>query len=450
MGLPLHKFLPDFIQKNVLEHSYARNIVGSSIIAIFATPPYAYLYYSLGFPEAAIWILLTGFIVMTAAFFLKFSGSLFWSRELILFPLFVCLSWLTYHLGGLPSPTTVWLILLPLMSIFYGGIIEGIFWCVIAISTIFFFFWLHTSQFVLPPSPITDPMLLRLFSQTGLILIILWLVYFFETGKKEASKEVILANIQLQQSKDVAEDLAKKAAIANRLKSEFLANMSHELRTPLNGIIGFTELIHSEKAGPVSKEQKEYLLDVLISAQHLLQLINDILDLTKIEAGKMVFRPEPLNLYSVCNEVKENLSTLIKHKHIEFNLEIDPALRHIVLDPRKLKQVIYNYLSNAIKFTHEGGKIKIHIRPFGSAQFKLEVIDNGIGIKEADIRKLFVEFQQLDAGYSKRYQGTGLGLALTQQIVEAQGGSVGVESRFGKGSTFFAILPCVANSSLKI
>lgn len=448
MMLPLNKLIPDHIQEDALAHSDAKNLVGSALIACIASPAYALLYYYLNFHTAAYAILLVGLFVISSALLLKPLGSLLLSRELVIIPFYICIAWLSYEMGGLNAPTASWLIMPPLMAIFYGGIIEGIFWSCICITTILFFFWLDYLHLPFPVSPITEPLLLQMLSLGGLILVILWLVYFFETGKKEASHEVRIANAQLRQAKDEAEELAKKAEIANRLKSEFLANMSHELRTPLNGIIGFTELISSEKAGPISQEQKEYLGDVLSSAHHLLQLINDILDLTKIESGKMAFHPEPINLHLICNQVKDGLSPLIKHKHIEFNIEIDPSLRHIVLDPRKLKQVIYNYLSNAIKFTPESGKIKIRINPFGVSQFKLEVIDTGIGIREMDLKRLFVEFQQLDSGFSKKYQGTGLGLALTQQIVEAQGGYVGVESKFGKGSTFFAILPCVSSNTI--
>jgi len=228
---------------------------------------------------------------------------------------------------------------------------------------------------------------------------------------------------------------------ANRLKSEFLANMSHELRTPLNAIIGFSELMYHEKVGPVPAEHKEFLGDILTSARHLLQLINDVLDLTKIEAGKMEFRPEVLDLSKVTTEVKEILRGLAGQKRIKVEVEIDPALGRVILDGGKLKQVLYNYLSNAIKFTPEEGKVSIRLVPMGGSQFRLEVEDTGIGIRSEDIHKLFIEFQQLDSSSAKKHAGTGLGLSLVKRIVEAQGGQVGVRSEFGKGSTFFAVLP---------
>jgi PAS domain S-box-containing protein len=228
---------------------------------------------------------------------------------------------------------------------------------------------------------------------------------------------------------------------ANRLKSEFLANMSHELRSPLNGIIGFTELMYLGKVGPTSAEHKEYLGDILTSARHLLQLINDILDLAKVESGKMDFHPEPIELSVVVNEVCDILRTLIYKNNIKLTIEIDPIVEHVVADPAKLKQILYNYISNALKFTNEKGSIKIIAKPVDDKFFRLEVTDSGIGIREEDIPKLFSEFQQLDSSKNKKYQGTGLGLALTRRIAEAQGGEVGVTSIINVGSTFFATLP---------
>lgn len=230
---------------------------------------------------------------------------------------------------------------------------------------------------------------------------------------------------------------------ATRLKSEFLANMSHELRTPLNAIIGFSELMHDGRVGPVSAQHKEYLGDVLTSAKHLLRLINDVLDLAKVEAGKLVFKPEPIDLTKTLGEARDVVRALILSKQLQVAIEVDPTLSRIVADAGKLKQILYNYLSNAIKFSDRGGAISVRARPENQRQFRLEVEDHGIGIESADIDRLFSEFQQLDSGATKRHVGTGLGLALTKRIVEAQGGEVGVVSEVGKGSVFFAVLPRV-------
>jgi PAS domain S-box-containing protein len=228
---------------------------------------------------------------------------------------------------------------------------------------------------------------------------------------------------------------------ASRLKSEFLANMSHELRTPLNAIIGFSELMVNGKVGPLAEEHREYLGDILTSARHLLQLINDVLDLTKVEAGKMEFRTESLDLSKVTQEVKDILRGMAAGKSLSLEVQIDPSLSRVFLDGSKYKQVLYNYLSNAIKFTPEGGRVTVRLSPEAGGLFRLWVEDTGIGIQPGDLHKLFIEFQQLDAGTAKKYAGTGLGLALTKRIVEAQGGRVGVESEPGKGSAFWALLP---------
>jgi protein-histidine pros-kinase len=230
---------------------------------------------------------------------------------------------------------------------------------------------------------------------------------------------------------------------ANRLKSEFLANMSHELRTPLNAIIGFTELMHDGRVGVVSETHKEYLGDILVSARHLLQLINDVLDLSKVEAGKMEFHLERIDLARLVSEVREVVRTLVANKRIQLNTEVSPEAGEVTADARRLKQVLYNFLSNALKFTPEGGRVTIRLCPEDPEHFRLEVEDTGVGIAAEDLGRLFVEFQQLDAGLGKLHGGTGLGLALTRGIVQAQGGHVGVRSTLGKGSLFFAVLPRV-------
>jgi PAS domain S-box-containing protein len=246
---------------------------------------------------------------------------------------------------------------------------------------------------------------------------------------------------QLRRKNEELEEQSRRVQEANRLKSEFLANMSHELRTPLNAVIGFAEIIHDGKAGAVNPEQKEYLADVLTSSQHLLRLINDVLDLAKIESGKMEFLPEPVDIARLVNEVRDVLRTLAATRRISIRIDIAADVPPISSDPSKLKQVLYNYLSNALKFTPEGGRVDVRVRRESERTFRLEVEDTGIGILAADVSRLFTEFQQLDASASKKYAGTGLGLALTRRIVETQGGSVGVSSTPGVGSVFFAILP---------
>jgi protein-histidine pros-kinase len=237
------------------------------------------------------------------------------------------------------------------------------------------------------------------------------------------------------------EEQNRRMQEANRLKSEFLANMSHELRTPLNAIIGFSKLLHGGKAGALTPTQIEYLGDIVNSSNHLLQLINDVLDLAKIESGRTEVRVELVELRRLAGEVRDILRGLVAEKRIRLAIDVSSDLTTVEVDPRLLKQVLYNYLSNAIKFTPEAGQVAMRITPEGGDCFRVEVEDTGIGIRTEDLGRLFVEFQQLDSSSSKRYSGTGLGLALSKRIVEVQGGSVGVESKLGAGSRFWALLP---------
>lgn len=275
-----------------------------------------------------------------------------------------------------------------------------------------------------PLFPQDDLRLLDLFAQRVAVKL----------ANHELLKEQKELVIQLRQANG---ELAR----ATRMKSEFLANMSHELRTPLNAIIGFAELMHDGRVGPVSEIHQEYLGDILTSARHLLRLINDVLDLSKVEAGKMEFHPEPVDLSKVIGEVTDILRALAAHRRIHVETHVDPSVREVVVDPAKLKQVLYNYLSNALKFTPEEGRVTVRALPEGDRHFRLDVDDSGIGIAPEDQARLFQEFQQLDGGMNKRYQGTGLGLALTKRIVEAQEGRVGVLSKPGEGSRFYAVLP---------
>jgi PAS domain S-box-containing protein len=228
---------------------------------------------------------------------------------------------------------------------------------------------------------------------------------------------------------------------ASRLKGEFLANMSHELRTPLNSVIGFAELLHDGEVGAIAPKQKEFLADILSNGRHLLQLINDVLDLSKVAAGKLEFHPEPVDLRSAVAGAISTLRTSAATKRIGLETSIAPDIGAIVVDPSRLKQILLNYLSNAIKFTAEGGRVIVRASRDGDTALRLEVEDTGVGIAAQDIARLFVAFQQLDAGTAKKHGGTGLGLALTKHLAEAQGGSVGVRSTLGEGSTFHVVLP---------
>ncbi len=242
--------------------------------------------------------------------------------------------------------------------------------------------------------------------------------------------------IKAQQAMQSAKETAE---YASRAKSDFLANMSHELRTPLNAIIGFAEILRDELVGPVNDEQKECVNDIHMSGQHLLEMINDILDLSKIEAGKMFLQLEEFAIVDAVEEVNAIIKALALKKNIKLTLEGQQNVM-IHADRVKVKQIFYNLLSNAIKFTPEGGKVTTQLETTPT-DLHVKVIDTGIGIAEEDRMKLFAPFTQIDTSKSRRYGGTGLGLALTQRLIELHGGQIQVTSEEEKGSTFSFNIP---------
>jgi signal transduction histidine kinase/DNA-binding response OmpR family regulator/CHASE3 domain sensor protein len=244
---------------------------------------------------------------------------------------------------------------------------------------------------------------------------------------------------QLQARQTEIEAKNRDLERADQMKSEFLANMSHELRTPLNAIIGFSELLQEQFYGPLNTEQDEYLTNIRTAGEHLLGLINDILDLSKIEAGKMELDREELDL----PRVLESSITIVKEKAHNRGVQVHVDAGDtgtITADARKLKQILFNLLSNAVKFTPSGGAVSLTAHTEG-AMVEIAVTDTGAGISAEDQRKLFREFMQVDGSLSRRHEGTGLGLALTKRLVELHGGTIGVRSVLGAGSTFTVRMP---------
>jgi signal transduction histidine kinase len=236
---------------------------------------------------------------------------------------------------------------------------------------------------------------------------------------------------------------------ANQAKDRFLASMSHELRTPLNGIIGFAEFLSDGKPGSLNDKQKEYLGDILNSGRHLLHLINDMLDLVKIQAGRVDVTLERFLVRGAITEVCTGVHPLAVSKGIELTVNVDAAIEFVTLDEQRFKQILYNLLSNALKFTDANGFVGIDVTPVDGDRFRLVVSDNGIGIRAEDIGRLFTEFEQLDTGTARRFGGTGLGLALTRKLIEIHGGEIYVESDFGKGSRFGVVLPLAMESGTR-
>jgi len=245
----------------------------------------------------------------------------------------------------------------------------------------------------------------------------------------------------LEKAHEELKELASELARVARVKSEFLANMSHELRTPLNSIIGFSEVLCDEAFGPLNAKQKTYVSNVLASGKHLLLLINQILDMAKVEAGKMTLQLSRIPMKSLAYEISELLADMISKKKLHFALEVAEDLPSIEADELKVREILYNLLSNAVKFTPEGGRIGMRAKKADS-EIEIVVWDEGIGIAPGNLEKVFEGFFRVDTPYSRVTEGTGLGLPLSKKLVELHGGSLSVESSgLGKGTSIRVTLP---------
>lgn len=276
-----------------------------------------------------------------------------------------------------------------------------------------------------------------------------WFLRSLSPLKDPETKKVVAVTVLSTDitARKKAEDIRienERLLISNRSKSEFIANMSHELRTPLNSIIGFSELLKKKIRGELNKKQERYVENVLNSSKFLLNLINDILDISKVEAGKIELIIERVSVPVVISETLTLLKERAAQNKVALVKELDPELDFIEADKQRMKQILFNLLNNAIKFSKtEGGTVKVISKKEGGTAV-ISVSDTGIGVREEDLGKLFREFEQINPEITRKYGGTGLGLAISKKLTELHGGTMMVESRYGEGTTFTFTLPIEA------
>ena len=268
------------------------------------------------------------------------------------------------------------------------------------------------------------------------------------TERKRMQRELEERSEQLLAQQQQLLDKTEEVARANQLKSQFLANMSHELRTPLNAVIGFSELMLDEVPGKINEDQRQCLTDILQSSRHLLSLINEVLDLSKIESGRLEFRQEEVALTEVLESLTRTMMPILTPRQQSLDISLEEGLPPIRSDMGRLGQVLLNLVDNASKFTPDGGKLRVEAVRDGD-WCQISVIDNGIGIKKEDQERIFEPFSRLDNPLGRQRGGTGLGLTLVKQIVEKYGGKIWVDSEPGPGSRFTFTLPFVAGAKIK-
>jgi signal transduction histidine kinase len=253
------------------------------------------------------------------------------------------------------------------------------------------------------------------------------------------ANQAVIAIENVRLFKEIQEK-GRQLEVANKHKSEFLANMSHELRTPLNAVIGFSDLLLERMFGEMNAKQENYIRNIQTSGKHLLSLINDILDLSKVEAGRMELDVSSVHVPSALQNAMMLIRERAQRQNIALSCNVDPQIAEISADERKFKQIMLNLLSNAVKFTPEGGRVDVDARLL-NGHLEISVKDTGVGIAEQNQQAVFEEFRQVGRQYSGKQEGTGLGLALTRRFVELHGGTIRLESELGRGSTFTFTLP---------
>jgi signal transduction histidine kinase/CheY-like chemotaxis protein len=442
LSLLFNQLIPHSIKEDTLAYSHAKNIIGGGIITLVASPLYALVYYILGFPLGSCVITGLGFFIILSVISLRFTESVCLTRILIIGSLALSITWLSYHVGGIGSPVAFWLVLPPLLAIFFGGTRAGFIWAVYCVSAAVWMYLLAYNNTPLPVSPITDLVFLQTFSISGLLLIIVSLAYLFERGKQEYTAEIEATNKKLYAAKVEAEESAQRALEANHAKSAFLATMSHEIRTPLNGVLGMISMLLDT---PLSHEQYEQAEVIRVSGEALLAIINNILDFSKIESERLELEDSDFDVYAMVNNTIDIIAAQVRSKDLTIVATIEQIIPHWLKgDRNRIGQVLNNLLMNAAKFT-EAGEIRANVQLLShknnDVTLLFEIIDTGIGITPAIRERLFKPFTQGDASISRKYGGTGLGLVISKRLVEIMGGKIGVKNLPDHGSNFWFTIP---------
>lgn len=358
----------------------------------------------------------------------------------------------TFGIYSTGEPITSWFVLylVPITAATFTSGLKGAFWAgsgnLIA----------YTSVVIIlsPPEDVQHNLLLALFPLAVMYLAMVFFlrgIAMLRRKQLEVKELMIEKNDTLQSLMAQAYELErayKDIQTASKLKSKFLANMSHELRTPLNSIIGFSELLIPRSEGKLDKKEIRFLQNIHISGKHLLNLINDILDLSKVEAGKMEIHLETISLAATVEGVIGVMFGVASSRKVRLNTSVPVGLPDVIVDGARLKQILFNLTSNAVKFSEDGTEVLVTVNLLGAAKsplkvdsFQLRVQDFGHGIKFEDQGRVFSEFKQVDEGLGKLYEGTGLGLPLVKKFCELMGGRIDLESEYGEGSIFTATLP---------
>ena len=420
-------------------------------VAKAAVCPFWYgAYFAVGAPLAALGPLAFQILTLAsvAVYLKKKSFAAFRLRQETL--IFVAPIWIHIALGGFLSSSGVilWAFLSPLIAILFHGARESLYWFVALVSAIVAL--VLVDPFIAPLAPVVPPWATLAFfvMNFGVVSAIIYAAirYYAALLDAEKAEQVKTNELLADTSGELATALVRlgetnrSLAEASRHKSRFLANMSHELRTPLNAIIGYSEMLQEEAQERGAATFTPDLQKITDSGKHLLELINDVLDLSKIEAGRMDLFAERIAVSEIIDQIVLVAGPLAVKKQNRFVIEADGVVGALHTDVMKVRQVVLNLLSNAAKFT-DHGTITLAVHAPGDGPVTFAVTDTGIGITTEQMARLFVEFSQAEAGTSRKYGGTGLGLALSRKLARLLGGDVTVESRAGEGSTFTFVVP---------